>query len=157
EDWLPICWPLARALQAAHGRGILHRSLRPTAVLFAPVANAPGSPADGDEGAPRWRVKLLDTGLSLKRALIHASAGNPAARTQTALGRSVARTIAFAPVEVVGRPKGQVWVGPHSDIYSFGKLCAFALTGRPDPDGGDLVLLPEPWRQLLADCTAWTI
>jgi tetratricopeptide (TPR) repeat protein len=171
EEWLEVCWPLARALQAVHGRGILHRSLRPGAVLLRREPLTPNpSPPGGEErtvASPlpsgergrgegvRWRVKLLDTGLSLKRALIHASASNPAARVQTALGRCVARTVPYAPSEVVGRPKGQVWVGPHSDIYSFGKLCAFALTGRPDPDGGDLVLLPEPWRQLLDDCTAW--
>jgi tetratricopeptide (TPR) repeat protein len=148
EDWLEVCWPVARALQAAHGRGILHRSLRSAAVLVRHDKNA--------EGATTWRVKLLDTGLSLKRALIHAAACNPDARAQTTLGRSVARTLAYAPVEVVARPKGQVWVGPHSDIYSFGKLSAFALTGRADPDAGDLARLPEPWRQLLADCTAWT-
>lgn len=153
ESWLPLAWPLARALQAAHGRGILHRSLRPAAVLLSPIA----PPAGAEATARRYRVKLLDTGLSLKRTLIHACASNPDACSQTTLGRSVARTLAFAPVEVIGRPKGQVWVGPHSDIYSFGKLCAFALTGRADPDGGDALLLPEVWRQLLADCTAWTI
>ena len=111
--------------------------------------------ADGK--AVRWRVKLLDAGLSLERDVIHASASNPAARVQTALGRSVARTIGYAPPEVVGKPKGHVWVGPHSDVYAFGKLTAFALTGRPDPDGGDLVILPEPWKQLLDDLTGWTI
>jgi tetratricopeptide (TPR) repeat protein len=148
EDWLSIAWPLARALQAAHGRGILHRSLRPAAVLLSrSPKETPSTP---------WRVKLLDTGLSLKRTLIHACASNPDAGAQTTLGRSVARTIPFAPVEVVARPKGQVWVGPHSDIYSLGKLCAFALIGPPDSNGGELRRLPDPWRKLVADCTAWT-
>jgi tetratricopeptide (TPR) repeat protein len=159
DEWLPIAWTLARALQAIHGRGILHRSLRPAAVILdspkkaereEPEDSAPSTP-------PNCRVTLLDTGLSLKRALIHACASNPETATQTGLGRAVARTLAFAPVEVVGRPKGQVWVGPHSDIYSFGKLCAFALTGRANPDGGDLLLVPDAWRQLIDDCTAWTM
>jgi tetratricopeptide (TPR) repeat protein len=149
EDWLAIAWPLARALQAAHGRGILHRSLRPAAVLLSDPAK--------ETTSTRRRVKLLDTGLSLKRTLIHACASNPDACAQTTLGRSVARTISFAPVEVIARPKGQVWVGPHSDIYSFGKLCAFALTGRAAPDAEDLQRLPAAWRQLLTDCTGWTI
>src|SRR5207247_2487385 len=62
-----------------------------------------------------------------------------------------------APSEVVGRPKGQVWVGPHSDVYSFGRASAFALTGRPEPDAADLLLLDQTWRDLLAECQAWTI
>ena len=40
----------------------------------------------------------------------------------------------FLAQEVVGKPKGQVWVGPHSDVYSLGKLSAFALTGKADPE-----------------------
>ena len=42
EDWLPIAWSLARALQAAHGRGMLHRSLRPAAVLLCHVTASGG-------------------------------------------------------------------------------------------------------------------
>ncbi len=164
EEWLEIAWPLARALQAAHGRGILHRSLRPSAVLLcrSSVGQAFQPDASGGQaGKPDLReyrrVKLLDTGLSLKRTLIHACTSNPEACSQTTLGRSVARTVPFAPVEVVARPKGQVWVGAHSDIYSFGKLCVFALTGRADPDDDAWQRLPDAWRELLADCTAWTI
>jgi tetratricopeptide (TPR) repeat protein len=165
EDWLAIAWPLARALHAIHGCGILHRSLRPTAVLLAPVVASPGL----ETASPRWRVKLLDTGLALKRTLIHACASNPDACSQTTLGRSVARTLPFAPLEMLARPKGRLWIGPHSDIYGFGKLCAFALTGRidlslyPSPETGgekgesDLRRVPDAWRQLLAHCTAWTI
>src|SRR5205807_1490517 len=33
EDWLAVGWQVGRALQALHGRGVLHRSLRPAAVL----------------------------------------------------------------------------------------------------------------------------
>ncbi len=147
DDWFEIAWTIARALQAAHGRGVLHRSLRPNGVLLRREKAA--------DGHARWRVKLLDAGLSLKRSFIHAAASHPAARVQTALGRSVARTIAYLPPEVVGKPKGQVWIGPHSDVYSFGKLSCFALMARPDPDAGDRVILPDDWAKLLDACANW--
>src|SRR5262249_49018649 len=142
EEWLRLAWPLARALQSLHGRGVLHRSLRPAAVL---LRKEPGQ--DG----PRWRLKLLHAALGLQRAVTRAQASHPAARAQTGLGRSVARAVPYLPPEVVGKPKGQVWVGPHSDVFGFGKLCAFALTGKADPDGGDRVLLSEAWQQFLDD------
>jgi tetratricopeptide (TPR) repeat protein len=147
DDWFEIAWIVARALQAAHGRGVLHRSLRPGAVVLRREK--------GDDGNNLWRVKVLDAGLSLKRAFIHAAASHAAARVQTALGRSVARTVAYAPPEVVGKPKGQVWVGPHSDVYGFGRLCCFALTARPDPDAGDRVILSEGWADLLDAFANW--
>ena len=147
DDWLDLAWPIARALQALHGRGVLHRSLHPDAVLVRKEKTA--------DGSQRWRVKLLDAALSLKRAVIHAYASHVAARTQTALGRSVARVVPFAAPEVVARPKGQVWVGPHSDVFSFGRLSLFALTGKAEPDAGDRVILNDFWRQLIDDCTNW--
>jgi tetratricopeptide (TPR) repeat protein len=162
EDWLQIAWPIARALQALHGRGALHRSLRPNCVLIRAVPpsveeDEEVSEEKTEDQTTRWHVKILDAGLSIKRGLIHASSSNPAAQVQTSLGRSVARTIAYQPSEVVGRPKGHVWVGPHSDIYSFGKLCCFALTGRADPDSGDRVILSDGWNKLLNDLTAWIL
>jgi tetratricopeptide (TPR) repeat protein len=148
DEWLEICWPVGRALQGLHGRGVLHRSLRPGCVLLRKVKR--------DNGSMRFQVKLLDTGLGLKRSVIHACVSNPESQLHSGVGRSVARIVPFAPTEVVGRPKGQVWVGPHSDVYSFGRLCAFGLTGKPDPDQADRLLLPDEWQAILDDCTAWT-
>lgn len=145
---LEILWPVARALQALHNRGMLHRSLRPSCVLVR---------REKIDDRPTFRVKLLDTSLSLKRAQIHAVTTNPDAQIQTNIGRSVTRTVAYSPPEVVGRPKGQVWVGPHSDVYNFGKLACFLLTGRPNPEAEDREHLSVAWNQFLDDCTAWTM
>lgn len=149
EDWMEIGWPLGRALQALHNRGVLHRSLRPGCVLVRRTKTT--------DGRNRLQIKVLDAALSLKRAAVHASACNPDTHVHTSLGRSVARGLGFAPPEVVGRPKGAVWVGPHSDLYSFARLCAAGLTGRPDPDSADRLLLPEAWRKMLDECLSWTI
>src|SRR5260370_23194270 len=110
EDWFEIAWCLARALQTVHNRGVLHRSLRPGSVLLRREKNA--------EGRACWRVKLLDTGLSLRRAVIHASASNPAAGVQTALGRSVARTIPYPPPHALTRPTAHLSLSPHPAPYN---------------------------------------
>lgn len=144
EEALEVAWPLARALQAIHHRGVLHRCLRPSAVMIQRMNK-------------RLKIKLLDTGLALKRPLIHAATSHPDAQLLTSLGRTVARLKGYLPPELTGRPKGNVWLGPHSDFYSFGRLCALMLTGKPDPDTADRMLLPENWAALLNQCTGWTI
>src|SRR5262249_56660004 len=55
------------------------------------------------------------------------------------------------------RPKAQLWVGAPSHFYTFGRLCFAGLTGRPDPDTADRILLPEQWQRLLDELTAWVI
>ena len=147
DDWFDIAWQVGRALQALHGRGVLHRSLNPEAVL---VKNEKAA-----DGTTCWRAKLIDAGLCLKRTVIHAYASHTAARTQTTLGRSVTRIVPFSAPEVVARPKGHVWVGPHSDVFAFGRLSQFALTGKAEPDGGDRVILTDFWRELIDACTTW--
>src|SRR5262249_1376883 len=133
DDALDIAWPVARALQALHNRGVLHRCLRPAAVLVL-------------KGEKRPPVKLLRAGLPIKRAMIHAAATIPDALIMSSLGRTVRRLTGYLPPELVGRPKGHVWVGPHSDLYAFGRLCALVLTGKNDPDTADRLLLPDAWQ-----------
>lgn len=149
DEWLQICWPILRALQALHLRGLLHRSLRPDAVVLRRELD--------EESRPVWRVKLADATLSLRRALIHASSSSIQAQPNTCVGRTVAGSIRFQPSEVVSRPKGQVWVGPHSDLYSLGKIGLLVLTGQSDPDPGDRLKLPDEWARILDQATAWII
>jgi serine/threonine protein kinase len=49
---------------------------------------------------------------------------------------------------------GQGGPGPHSDVYSFGKTCYYALLEDPDPDDTEKSGLSEPWRVFLGQCTA---
>ena len=87
EDWLEVCWPIGRALQAMHGRGVLHRNLRPGNVLIIETKNR--------DGARRFQVKLLEAGLAIKRAVIHARASNQESLLHSGLGRSVAQRPLF--------------------------------------------------------------
>src|SRR5262249_34741454 len=171
-DALAILWPIARALQAAHNRGVLHRSLSPASILIRrveieppdePDEELPSSPDQQEEATAAdvgqssslrgeevkleasppaqessgempaelpppdpepqfaWQVKVLEMGLALRRTFLHAAASNPSARAGTGLGRGVVQRLSYTPPELTGRPKGMVWVGPHSDIFAFGR------------------------------------
>ena len=55
EDWLAVGWQVGRAVQALHGRGMLHRSLRPSAVLVRRDKAADGKTHLAHQG-PRRRA-----------------------------------------------------------------------------------------------------
>lgn len=141
---MEVAWPLARALQSLHNRGVLHRCLRPSAILVR-------------RENKQLTIKLIDAGMPLKRSWMHAAATHPDALLLTSLGRTVARLKGYLPPELTGRPKGHVWLGPHSDFYAYGRICALLLTGKPDPDTADRLLLPENWGAILSMCSGWTI
>lgn len=131
---------LAEALKTAHARDVWHRNLTPSNVLVR---------RDGHT----WEVKLIDFGLALKQSVIHSTIGDPAARVNTSLGRSVSGLIDYAAPEQLGRVDN-VAPGPYSDIYGFGRVGYFALLCNPEPDEDEKETLPDGWRRLLAGCTA---
>ena len=49
-----------------------------------------------------------------------------------------------APEQLAGAP-----AHASADIYSFGKVIAFLLTGRPEPEA----ITVGPWRNLALQCT----
>jgi hypothetical protein len=93
---------LARAVHVAHGKGVLHRDLKPTNVLL------------GEDGAP----KVGDFGLAKKLDEVG----------QTHSGAVVGTPSYMAPEQAAGKVKD---VGPAADVYALGGILYECLTARP--------------------------
>lgn len=97
------------ALHHAHGRGVVHRDVKPANVLLT---------ADG-------RAKVIDFGL----------AKDAEANTILTLSGNIVGTPAYmAPEQAMGEP-----AGPPADLYSCGILLYLMLTGRKPFEGKSLV------------------
>jgi hypothetical protein len=139
DDLLAIAGQVARGMQAAHRRGILHRDLKPDNILVR---------REGDA----WSVKVIDFGLAMGRQVT--ATGVPQGQHEKSmLKTSVAGTVLYAPPEQLGRLPG-VGVGPYSDVYTFGRTCCFALFAVPQPSPEQWGTLPEPLADWLGECGA---
>jgi eukaryotic-like serine/threonine-protein kinase len=94
---------VARAVQCAHGQGILHRDLKPGNILL----DGRGEPLVSDFGLAKW----LDTSSHLTRTL------------------TIFGTPGYIAPEQVNGSSGKL--GPASDVYSLGAILFDLLTGRP--------------------------
>jgi TolB-like protein/tRNA A-37 threonylcarbamoyl transferase component Bud32 len=94
---------VARAVQYAHGQGILHRDLKPGNVLL----DGRGEPLVSDFGLAKW----LDTTSHLTRTL------------------TIFGTPGYIAPEQVNGSAGKL--GPAADVYSLGAILFDLLTGRP--------------------------
>lgn len=108
---------IARALEAAHDRGILHRDLKPTNVLIT---------RDGT-------VKLVDFGLA---KLLRSTGGEPDELTHTA-AHTVAGVVLgspgyMSPEQAAGQP-----LDIPSDVFSFGIVFHELLSGIRASSEGD--------------------
>ena len=97
--------PICRAVEHAHGRGVLHRDLKPSNILIDEV----GRPLVGDFGL----AKRVDLGDGLGPTITGAILGSPSymAPEQASTQRST--------------------VGPTADVYALGAILYQMLTGRP--------------------------
>ncbi|MFG3406754.1 DUF4328 domain-containing protein [Streptomyces sp. NPDC048142] len=133
---------LARALEAVHAAGLVHRDVKPSNILLTV------------EG-PR----LIDFGVA---KLVDASTGGGLTRT----GASVGSPGYMSPEQVLGRT-----LSPASDVFGLGGVLVFATTGRlpfpvPDStnqhalmyavvqDAPELDHVPAELRPLVAECLA---
>ena len=124
---------VARALAHAHGRGVVHRDVKPANIMIDREGHA----------------RLLDFGL----------ARGVDDKSFTASGQILGTALYMSPEQAGGERKKQ---GPHSDVYALGALLYHALVGRPPFAGESLpeivkrILLdaPVPPRKLVPSIPA---
>src|SRR5262249_22454680 len=116
RDAAALLATLARAIQAAHERGVVHRDLKPANILFQ-VADS------GQAAVPKisdfWLAKL---------------AASDAGRTQSG---AVAGTPCYMAPEQAGGRSGAV--GPAADVHALGTILYEILTGRPPFQGATVL------------------
>jgi tetratricopeptide (TPR) repeat protein len=139
-----IVQPVAELLLAAHGRDILHRDLKPSSLLLRKEGNA-------------WQVKLVHFGLAPRPAVLYSALAGPSTWARTTIGAAALGTLPYLAPEQLGLAGDGVAPGPPADVYSFGRLCYFALLGTPEPDDEEKETLPVAWRKLLSMCTARSV
>lgn len=129
---IPILLQLCAALTEAHGRGLVHRDIKPDNVLLC------------NEPSARSTVKLLDFGLVTQLA----KPADPAESASAVVG-----TPLYMSPEAIRAPET---VSAQSDLYGLGAVAYFLLTGAPVFEGESIVevcgqhLHAEPRRLLLA-------
>ncbi len=107
-----ILMEVSRAIDFAHGHGLLHRDIKPSNILLARKDNKPC---------------VVDFGLARDMA-----AGETLTRSGAVLG-----TPAYMAPEQAAGQRGQV--SPASDVYSLGAVLYHMLTGRPPFQGASPV------------------
>lgn len=124
-----IATQITRALQAAHGEGVVHRDLKPDNVMLI------------EQYGERDIVKVLDFGV--------AKSIQDGQTSMTATGAVIGTPIYLSPEQAMGKP-----IDPRSDLYSLGIMLYEMACGRvpftaPSVTGLLLAHVTEPPAPLL--------
>jgi serine/threonine protein kinase len=111
---------VARAVQVAHQKGVIHRDLTPANVLLARSDAAQGVPLGSPAEPEYYEPKVTDFGLA--KLLV---GGGP---TLTQSGAPMGTPSYMAPEQAGGHVKA---IGPATDVYGLGAILYELLTGRP--------------------------
>ena len=140
RDAVDIALQVARALGAAHAKGIVHRDIKPENVMIR---------HDG-------YVKVLDFGVAILREREHAMQSMLSGGSLETVIAGVAGTPAYmSPEQIDGRP-----LDARSDLFSLGVLlCEMATGTNPFAAGGVVDTIsaiqrtPEPAASITAELT----
>jgi len=132
-DALEYVIQIARALAAAHARGMIHRDVKPSNILLGGAAT----------GAPRGEVKVADFGL--------------ATSDEKSEGRFVGTPFYAAPEQIAGAAPDL-----RSDIYALGIAFHELLTGKVPFKADSLEAMTEMHRsavrpEIAADVAPWRL
>ncbi len=119
---LAVIADVARALEEAHERGIVHRDIKPDNILLG--VTSPGVAPPGPESSLTLAVKLSDFGLA--RHVVESESLN-----MTEAGGILGTPFYMAPEQAGGGA-----IDPRADVYALGATLFHLLAGRP-PFVGD--------------------
>ena len=120
EEALALGLQLARALGAAHERGIVHRDVKPENVIFT---GGPGAEPPNE----RWSGRALLADLGLAKHFDRSAPGASQSHAVTETGKLLGTAGYTAPEQL----SSATAVGPPADVFALGAVLYECLAGRP--------------------------
>ena len=125
-----IAIQVARALRAAHDKGLVHRDLKPGNIM---ILEDPDEDEDGGDF-----VKVLDFGV----VKVFQTEGSAPMDEDLTRGAVIGSPKYMAPEQALNTD-----VGPHSDVYALGAVLFTMLVGRAPFTGSTSPEILEPERE----------